>query len=184
MIETLRAEEQSDIKHRDDCEREEAALKAAQEALSHGKKNADAEKERQKAKKQKQEDDIKAAKQEIKDQKKALADALDNRNTENADYIQARKDDQEAVKLLVKARGQIAAFYANNKALVQKQPEENKAPETWSKPYGGRKSESTGVFAILEMIKEDIEKEIGDSDFLPPYGLSPNVSGALSGSSL
>merc|ERR1719454_2536983 len=48
----------------------------------------------------------------------------------------------------------------------KKQPEysvdEDKAPETtWSGgDYGGRKGESGGIIAILEMIKEDTENEM------------------------
>merc|ERR1719359_2123019 len=50
--------------------------------------------------------------------------------------------------------------------LIQKAPEyakdEDKAPETsWSgSGYGGRKSESGGIIAILEMLAEDTEKEM------------------------
>jgi len=66
----------------------------------------------------------------------------------------------------------LSKFYKNNKialALVHKagSPEykvdPDKAPETWSEPYGGRKSESTGILAILAMLTEDLEKEIADS---------------------
>merc|ERR1719514_37856 len=50
--------------------------------------------------------------------------------------------------------------------LIQKAPEyakdADKAPETsWSgSDYGGRKSESGGIIAILEMLVEDTEKEM------------------------
>merc|ERR1719161_2029162 len=42
--------------------------------------------------------------------------------------------------------------------------DEDKAPETsWSgSDYGGRKSENTGIVAIMEMLVEDLEKEIAD----------------------
>merc|ERR1719324_624026 len=48
---------------------------------------------------------------------------------------------------------------------MQKEPEytvdEDKAPEAFGDGgYGGRKSESTGIIAILSMLKEDLEKEI------------------------
>merc|ERR1719254_52979 len=50
--------------------------------------------------------------------------------------------------------------------MIQKAPEysedPDKAPETsWSgSDYGGRKSESGGILAILEMLVEDTEKEM------------------------
>merc|ERR1719174_1999616 len=52
-------------------------------------------------------------------------------------------------------------------ALSQKAPEyaknPDKAPETWSgADYGGRKSESTGILAILAMLVEDAQKEIAE----------------------
>merc|ERR1719329_39461 len=52
--------------------------------------------------------------------------------------------------------------------LMQKKPQHtedpDKAPETWSsKNYGGRKGESGGIIAILEMLAEDVEKEIRES---------------------
>lgn len=98
--------------------------------------------------------------------KKTLEDALTARNEEHAEFIQALKDDEAAVALLAKAVSQMGAFYKNNDKFIQ-EPEysedPDKKPETWSEEYGGRKSESTGVLAILEMIKEDIKKEIGES---------------------
>merc|ERR1719324_376688 len=63
----------------------------------------------------------------------------------------------------------LTKFYKDNKVsmgLVQKAPEyskdADKAPETsWSGgDYGGRKSESGGILAILEMLVEDTEKEM------------------------
>merc|ERR1719387_1421093 len=53
-------------------------------------------------------------------------------------------------------------------ALVQKAPEyakdADKAPETsWSGAnYGGRQSGSGGILAILDMLVEDLEKEMAD----------------------
>merc|ERR1719428_457515 len=42
--------------------------------------------------------------------------------------------------------------------------DEDKAPDAgWSgDDYGGRKSENTGIVAIMEMLVEDLEKEIAD----------------------
>merc|ERR1719330_1625292 len=52
-------------------------------------------------------------------------------------------------------------------ALVSSAPQHNytvdqdQAPVTsWSEPYSGRGTETHGVVAILQMIKEDIEKEM------------------------
>merc|ERR1719426_202399 len=76
----------------------------------------------------------------------------------------------DAVDLISKAIVVMSEFYKRNKidfALVQKKAPEysedpDKAPETsWSgSDYGGRKRETGGIIAILEMLVEDTEKEI------------------------
>ena len=91
---------------------------------------------------------------------------LDMRNDENKAFKKALKDDAGAVALIEKAIVSLSAFYKNNKIpleLVQKkEPEhsvdQDKAPETsFSSP--GRKGESGGIIAILEMIKGDSDAE-------------------------
>merc|ERR1719174_2595072 len=68
----------------------------------------------------------------------------------------------------------MTAFYKNNKlplGLLAKKGKEDpeyavdpdKAPETFSEPYGGRSSEGGGIVSILGYIKEDLENEIGTS---------------------
>merc|ERR1719502_1244217 len=94
------------------------------------------------------------------------------RNEEVAAFRQALKDDADAADLLSQAIVALSEFYKRNKMpvpqLLQKAPEyaedEDKAPETsWSgSNYGGRKSESGGIIAILEMLAEDTEKEMKD----------------------
>merc|ERR1719488_118408 len=94
------------------------------------------------------------------------------RNQEEAEFKQALKDDSDAVDLISKAIVSLTKFYKDNKiplALAQKKKEdpkyavdEDKAPETSFSggDYGGRKGESGGIVAILEMIKEDTENEM------------------------
>jgi len=87
-------------------------------------------------------------------------------------FRQAVKDDTDAVDLLAQAIVALSKFYTRNKMavpqLIQKtEPEHtedpDKAPETaWSAP-DSRKSESGGIIAILEMLKEDLQKEIKES---------------------
>merc|ERR1719171_3327302 len=88
-------------------------------------------------------------------------EALANRNEENAKFKQALKDDAAAVGLIAQAVEVLSGYYS---LLQKKQPEykENPdtPPETFEGDYEGRKSEGTGIIAILSMIKEDIEKEM------------------------
>merc|ERR550537_1837502 len=116
------------------------------------------------------EDEIGGLEKEIAATKKDQKELLDFRNKDEADFRQALKDDADAVALLKKAIVALSEFYTRNKMpvpqLLQKAPEytqdEDKAPETsWSgSDYGGRKSESGGIIAILEMLAEDTEKEM------------------------
>merc|ERR1719421_2283910 len=107
-----------------------------------------------------------------------MAEALSNRNSENEDFKAALKDDIDAVALLASAIDAMTAFYKNNKLplglLAQKKgmhgkedPEysvdPDKAPETFSAPYGGRSSEGGGITSIMGYIKEDLENEIKTS---------------------
>merc|ERR1719240_836775 len=106
--------------------------------------------------------------EDIKTTKDEMAERLEMRNEEAAEFKQALKDDVDAVALLGEAIVALSEFYKSNKLpleLVQ-EPEytvdQDKAPETtWSGgEYGGRKKESTGIIAILSMLKEDLEKEM------------------------
>merc|ERR1719316_2142163 len=81
------------------------------------------------------------------------------------------KDDADAIKLIEQAIVSLAKFYKDNNIpleLIQRKEDPeytvdpDKAPETsWTGgDYGGRKSESEGIIAILSMLKEDLEKEM------------------------
>merc|ERR1719235_2693378 len=78
----------------------------------------------------------------------------------------------DAADLLRQAIAALSSFYKRNKMdvpqLIQKAPEyakdQDKAPDAGfdSGDYGGRKSESGGIIAILQMLVEDTEKEIAE----------------------
>merc|ERR1719440_2400454 len=97
-----------------------------------------------------------------------MKELLDFRNKESEEFVQALKDDADAVALLKKAIVALSEFYKRNKiplpALVQKAPEyakdADKAPETSFSDSDSRKSETGGIIAILEMLVEDTEKEM------------------------
>merc|ERR1719145_455242 len=37
-------------------------------------------------------------------------------------------------------------------------------PTTWESPYGGKTGEATGIISVLEMVQEDIDKDIAKAD--------------------
>merc|ERR1719174_920867 len=172
MISLLRKEEQADIEHRDRCENSQNANSNELGDLAHDIKKTEASLKRMGNTKKELEDEIGGLEKEIAATQKDQKELLDFRNKEEADFRQALKDDADAAALLKKAIVALSDFYKRNKmpvpSLIQKGPEytkdEDKAPETsWSgSDYGGRKSESGGILAILEMLVEDLEKEIAE----------------------
>jgi hypothetical protein len=168
MIADLRVEEQEDIKARDSCNNQENALKSQKDDAEYMIDKKKGVKERQEAKKAEVAKATIATQDEIAMAKEQMAEMLAARNKENADFKTALKDDTDAVATLELAIAAITKFYTDNKIpleLVQREPEytvdEDKAPEAFGDGgYGGRKSETTGIIAILSMLKEDLEKEI------------------------
>jgi len=168
MVGLLRKEEAEDIKHRDRCEAKQNANQNSQDDLNADITKAKAAIERMGNNKAELDKNLKAVEDEIKATKKSMEELTGMRNKEEADFKQALQDDANAVSLLGQAIAALSKFYADNKiALVQKKAPEYKddpmkAPETSFDDgnYGGNKGETGGVVAILEMLKEDIQKEM------------------------
>jgi len=171
MMEVLRQEEQDDIAHRDRCQNAQNKNANDVEDLNHaiGKAEKDIDRMGDEA------TQLKAAigtlNGEIESTKADMEEALSLRNKDVADFRQAVKEDTDAIALLNEALVALKAFYKKNKieivqVKVGQAPEytvdQDKAPETsWSGAnYGGRKEETVGVVAIIEMLIEDLEKEI------------------------
>ena len=102
-----------------------------------------------------------------------IRDAGDNRAKENSEYMAAEAEDNAAVELVSNAMGVLEKFYEENglkftqlHAEVRRAGEEPfvaageapTPPPAMSTTDGSR--ESKGVIMMLEMIKEDIEKDI------------------------
>lgn len=95
---------------------------------------------------------------------KELSEMDKLRKEEKEAFLSAQSEDKEAALLVERAKSVLAKFYeglalAQNRAngdkflatAVAKDP-----PPTWKNPYGGKKSESQGIIAILDIIHEDI----------------------------
>merc|ERR1719449_478165 len=175
MIAELRAEEQDDIDLRDYCQDAENKVENEIEDLQHKATNIQGLIDRLNAKKKEIQADIKQTESDIAATEDAMAEALSTRNSENEDFKAALKDDIDAVALIASAIDALTAFYKNNKLplglLAKKSHKDDpeysvdpdKAPETFSAPYGGRSSEGGGITSIMGYIKEDLENEIKTS---------------------
>mmetsp|Transcript_71758 Transcript_71758/g.153383 ORF Transcript_71758/g.153383 Transcript_71758/m.153383 type:complete len:733 (-) Transcript_71758:88-2286(-) len=170
MIEILQTEESADLQKKEGCEADRAtdtrdAILASRSidemsdlmtSLMTEIKELEAE--------------IVGKKKEIDEIDAQLLEAKRVRADENKAFLIAKKDDEDAHALLVDATGVIKSFYTENGLmLAQKrhtQPEVTPGaappppPTTWEAPYGGKTSESTGIVAVLEMIQEDVMKDM------------------------
>merc|ERR1719424_1021338 len=103
-------------------------------------------------------------------------DAGDQRAKEAAEHATAKTDDEGAIGLIETAIGVLQDFYTRNGLslaqvkVVKQEPfvEAGEAPtpppSTFEGEYGGSKGENQGIVAIMELIKQDIEKDITKSD--------------------
>jgi len=160
MIKNLREEEKADIEHRDWCESEQKSAEFKNENLQYDQEQLTQKIERGEDQKVKLEEEVTKTQGEKNETLTAMMEALETRNTENKAFKQALKDDSAAVGLIAQAIEVLSGYYN----FLQKQPEyksnPDTAPETFEGDYEGRKSEGTGIIAILSLIKEDIEKEM------------------------
>jgi len=173
MIALLRKEEQHDIAHRDRCQNGENKNTNDKADAIAGAAKAQKKIDRL----EDDEDDLYTKIWELGNKtistQTEMSNLLKLRNKQKAEFETALKDDADAVALLEEAILWMSKFYKDNKiplnllaSVTTTQPEytedPDKAPETaWGgKEYGGKKSETTGLVAIISMIKEDVEHEM------------------------
>merc|ERR1719238_767283 len=158
MHEVLRAEEQEDIAHRDRCEGSVAQNKFRQEDLDHAVKKLETEIARMENEETKLQDKITTLDTDINTTKANMVDLKEMRAKEHSEFVQAIKDDAEAVKLLEEAIRTLSEFYRSNgikldlrQTAAQKPEYSNAPPDTsWKEGgYGDRSSEAGGIVAIL-----------------------------------
>jgi len=117
---------------------------------------------------------IKENNEAIKVLEAQMDEAIKQRDAENTAYLAGKADDEAAAATVQSAYDVLETFYRDEGLmLVQKKASApvvvaaGKAPPppptTWDSPYAGRTGESTGVLAILSMIKEDIERDLSTS---------------------
>mmetsp|Transcript_9021 Transcript_9021/g.25921 ORF Transcript_9021/g.25921 Transcript_9021/m.25921 type:complete len:708 (-) Transcript_9021:51-2174(-) len=171
MIAVLRQEEQEDIAHRDRCQNANDKSKNDVEDLHSDIEKAEQSLKHLESEMKRLEAEVIAIEDEITVTKTQRDERLRMRNQEEEEFKQALKDDSDAVALLEEATQTMKEFYARNKksmslAAHKQEPEytvdPDKAPETTWKgsDYGGKKTETRGIVAILEMITEDLRNEM------------------------
>jgi len=174
MVATLKKEIDTDLAQKEQCEKDRAedtreaaltsrAMDEMSDAIFKLKQEIEAIVQ-----------EISEAEAEIKSIQEQLVEGERVRTDEHAEWQQSDKDDKAASELVARAKDVLENFYKENGlggvAFVQQEPykigkvEAGKAPPppptTWEAPYGGKKDVSTGIVAILEMIKADIDADI------------------------
>jgi len=171
MIETLKDEEAEDLKNKEACEADRAddtrdaiVLSRKMDDFTETITRLQAEIEDAKA-------EIKEKRATSKETRSQLNEAKEQRKAEHSEFKTALADDEEMAKVVAEAKAVLENFYKENELmLVQRQPEVAEAikagkappppPTTWDAPYGGKTQVSTGVISSLEIIEDDIEKDI------------------------
>merc|ERR1719421_2827478 len=163
----LHKEQEDDFHHKDWCENENGASDNKIENLEYDMASLTNKIERLTNKKNSIVDSINKTDMAIDEIETSIATALSDRNESHHQFLQAMKDDSDAMELLSQAIEVLAAMYP--KGLIQmksarrsgEEPNPDNEPEKFAGDYEGKQSEGTGIVSILEMINEDIEKEMG-----------------------
>jgi len=166
MMAVLREEGAADIAHRDRCEGKENGNKNARADAKKAKANAKANIKRLNQNLLDKTREIGELKKMMKNSKRQMADITMNRKMDNKAYKKAHQDDVDAIELLSKAKKSLEKFYKDTSALqVESVAEPKGAPRTSFKngDYKGSTGEARGVLSIIEMLIEDLRKEIKTS---------------------
>eukprot|EP00932_Pfiesteria_piscicida_P003046 SRR837773.12961.p2 GENE.SRR837773.12961~~SRR837773.12961.p2 ORF type:complete len:242 (+),score=91.14 SRR837773.12961:39-728(+) len=111
--------------------------------------------------------------QEIAELHKELEEATAMRRSEHANWQVSDKEDKAAKEVVLQAKEVLANFYSENGLMLAqtrkagREPFVSQAgeappppPPTWEAPYGGKTEEQQGVQSVLEMIADDIQKDL------------------------
>lgn len=169
MVEMLKAEETSDLETKEKCEADRMADTRTAAVTSRTMDELTDTISRLTTEIAEIEAEIDTKEKETAAAKAELADATRVREDEAALYATSKKDDTDAVSLVAKAYDVLSGFYSENGLMLAQQPVVGPIvageappppPTTWEAPYGGKTGEATGILSVLQMVKEDIEKDI------------------------
>jgi len=168
VITTLREEEKEDIEKRDECKDKYQEIESTSKDLEWKieKNNAKINKlEKQIAKKEAEKT---KTIEEIEDVLRNIEGMEVERKEENAAFLQAKTDDQDAVELIEQAKKVLAKFHKEKEAFIQEDPKkefavsEDQAPELKFSDADSRKGQSKGILGLMDVLIEDLEVEIKD----------------------
>jgi len=108
------------------------------------------------------------ANKKIKETNQYIADITADRKAEHEAYNQAKKDDNDAVTVLNKAKEAFTAFYKKNGIeMLQQEPaferSEDDAPDASFTKKGSNKNASKNILQLMDYIIEDVTDELANS---------------------
>jgi len=159
MIAELREEEKEDIAQRDRCQNDESKNTNEIADLDHKIERIDKLLERMGNDKTTLDTKITTLEDSIATTKTDIKDLKDMREEEYEAFKTALKDDQDAIPIIQEAIDALSEFYHQNKIPLEliQDPRPN---TNFGGEYKGSGSSSRGAVGMMEMIKEDLEKEI------------------------
>jgi hypothetical protein len=171
VIAELDTEEETDIKNKEQCEKERMENTQQAKVVSKEIDTNVETMDRLTAQIEAAMKTVEEIKEEITELETSKAEAGEQRAKENKEYMSAEADDTAAVGLIENAMGVLENFYTENglkfvqvrrvqQPFVEAGEAPTPPPPTFDGEYGGAKGESTGIIAIMTLIKEDIEKDI------------------------
>jgi len=172
IIQNLKDEEAADIEKRDECKDQYLEIESTVKDLSWKVKKNEAKIDKlEKLIAEHQEEKLKTI-EEIESVSAQMKAMTKQRKQENEAFLNAKSDDQAAIKLLEAAKEALTAYYKKNKIemgeiqgsvkLLQKPfaVSEDQAPDATFSDKGSRKNESKGVVGLMTMLIEDLQDEI------------------------
>jgi len=173
MMQTLKDEEQDDIKQRDWCKTEYQENSEEKAEIKWLIKNNDAMIVKFEKIIAGLVEEIALTVEEIEQTEAQIKSMEDTRKEENEEFKAAKAEDEAAIGLLTKTVEVLGAYYKKNKiemGPVQgagrflQEPEfevsQWQAPDATFSDKGARKNESKGIISILTMLIEDLDSEV------------------------
>jgi DNA repair exonuclease SbcCD ATPase subunit len=171
VIAELDSEESTDITNKEQCEKERMENTQQAKVISKEIDTNVETMDRLTSQIEAANKTVKEIMAEIEELEMTKQEAGAQREKETAEYTSAKADDTAAVGLIENAMGVLESFYEQNglkfmqvrrvqQPFVEAGEAPTPPPSTWDSEYGGAKGESTGIIAIMTLIKEDIEKDM------------------------
>merc|ERR1719172_307655 len=177
MIHTLKKEGDEDLEIKEDCEKTRA--KKTREAILDSRSIDEmtdtvtkllAEIAELKA-------EIKQKNERIAELQEEMKEAIMNRKAEAMEFKKTQMLDKMALELINKAKDVLESFYKDNDLVLAQQPRSKASatppllaqqpgqappppPSTWNQPYGGKAQESGGISSVMQMLADDIQKDL------------------------